>query len=114
MSIVNTLNPYPEVKEYEEEVFNFIMKLVSFYPLLVRIAIFTGVLFLEVYPILSLKSLKPFSFMKHEKKVRIIEEMLEKKPGIRRNLARALKALVQIALYEHPWYMKKAGYSWAL
>jgi len=114
LSLINALNPYPEEEDLEGEVYNFIMNLLSSYPLIVRIALFLGLFFLEVYPLFSLKSFKPFSFMNHEKRVKIIEDMLERKPGIRRNLARAFKALVQMAFYEHPWYMKKAGYSWAL
>jgi len=114
LALINALNPYPERDDLEEEVYNFIVTLLSLYPFIVRIALFVGLLFLEIYPLFSLKSFKPFSFMKHEKRVKIIEDMLCKKPGVRRNLARAFKALVQMAFYEHPWYMKKAGYSWAL
>lgn len=113
LSLINTLNPYPERSDLEKEVFDFVMKLLSFYPFLVRIAIFLGILFFEFYPIFFLKSLRRFSNMKYEKRLHIIEEMLQK-GGIRRNLARAFKALIQMAYYEHPWYMKKAGYSWAL
>jgi hypothetical protein len=114
LALIEVLNPYPGEREFEEEIFNFIMKLLPLYPFLVRVALFAGLFFLELYPVFSLKSVKPFSFTGYEKKLSIIEEMLQKKPGIRRNLARAFKALVQMAFYEHPWYMKKAGYSWAL
>jgi len=114
LALIEVLNPYPGEREFEEEIFNFIMKLISLYPFLVKLALFAGLFFLELYPIFSLKSVKPFSFTRYEKRLSIIENMLQKKTGIRRNLARAFKALVQMAYYEHPWYMKKTGYSWAL
>lgn len=115
LSVISALNPYPEYgREIEEEILRFTINMVMLYPFIVRFALFCGLIFLEIYAMFSPKGLRPFSMLSRERRLDLLESMLQKGPGIRRNLVRALKALVQLAYYEHPSYIKKTGYSWAL
>lgn len=109
-AMTSALKPFSDSsKEVIEEVTNFVVNMLSLYPVLVRFFFIVGLLLFDFHTMFY--SFRRVSRLKPQKRVEVLNRWLHSK-GIVRNFARALLVLINSAFFEHPVYIKRIGYPW--